>query len=419
MPFYLYTFATIVYKLFLYSIELYVVLMYLYITMPVIVSFIFAKSLKKMSRSNDIPASKYHAFKIIIPAHNESAVIGALLESIKNLDYPYAETLVIADNCIDNTAEIARSFEVNCIERKTDTPSSKGEALQFASEKLTLESTPQGYVVLVDADCQLETDFLSELNKKLQEPNAAPVIQAYRYVSNKNSNIIATMDSASEAIRQWITLGSRKILGLNSFILGSGVAFEKELFIRLTNNNRGVLVEDKQWNAELLEQNIGIDWCPSAKLNYEVVNTNKDFQKQRKRWISGQFDLAKKYFLRLFFKGIKAGNFSKIDFSLSLIQLPRSAFMVAIFLLALLSYYTGSNLVSPWVYLVLLLSLICYGFIGLLLIEADLKFYFKLFLGSMVFVGLTKSTIYSILGIRDKKWIATVRTPPIIKKKLN
>ena len=83
--------------------------------------------------------NKNHKFMAIIPAHNEEAVIGNLLESLKNQEYPkdLYDIYVIADNCTDNTAKIARDAGAIVYERFDSTNKTKGYALQwFLDQKI-------------------------------------------------------------------------------------------------------------------------------------------------------------------------------------------------------------------------------------------------------------------------------------------
>ena len=84
------------------------------------------------------PAKNKHKYGILIAARNEEAVIGNLLDSIKKQDYPkeLIDVFVVADNCTDNTANIARSYGANVYERFDNEHKTKGFALQFLFENI-------------------------------------------------------------------------------------------------------------------------------------------------------------------------------------------------------------------------------------------------------------------------------------------
>lgn len=98
---------------------------------------------------------------ILIPAHDEEAVIGATLDGLKASLPQGAEILVVADNCTDRTAEVARHRGVQVVERHDEERRGKGFALAFA--RATLSSSPPEVVVVVDADCAIDAKSLAAL----------------------------------------------------------------------------------------------------------------------------------------------------------------------------------------------------------------------------------------------------------------
>ena len=84
-------------------------------------------------KEKPIKKNKKHKFMLIVPAHNESAVVGNLLDSLNALDYPKElyDVYLIADNCTDNTADIGREKNVIVFERFNKEKKTKGFALQW------------------------------------------------------------------------------------------------------------------------------------------------------------------------------------------------------------------------------------------------------------------------------------------------
>src|ERR1044071_2181040 len=111
--------------------------------------------------------SRQHSFRVVIPAHNEALVLEPVLRRLQALNYPQTqvEIVVVADNCTDATAEIARGCGVRVIERTSAAERGKGHALAYAFETLRAESF-DAYVVL-DADTLVEPDLLAVFNRYL------------------------------------------------------------------------------------------------------------------------------------------------------------------------------------------------------------------------------------------------------------
>ncbi len=401
----------------LYIIEAGLLVMFIYVYLPVLITLLSFPWLKRMAQSDPSRNQPSTYFALLIPAHNEARLIPALVKSVQAQNYPQGmfQAFVVADNCSDNTAELARQGGATCLERHTDRPSNKGQALAYAWEQLkTRREVPQDAVILlVDADCQLEPDFLAEMNRMVSQPGSAQVVQSFRYVSNSRSSSTSTLDAAAEALRQWVQLGSRKILGLGSQICGSGVSFRRPVFAHLMEGQQHTLVEDKAWEAQLLDEGIHIDWCPSARLGYEAVENNADFQKQRKRWVGGQIALIKAFAPKMTWQGITRLDLSQLDFALSVIQLPRSFMLMLAGLFGLIAFVIPAASFLPWwAWWGLGALFLVYAAYGFLLIRAEGKHYVRLFLAPMLVFGVAFTTLSSLLGRGVRRWDATRGTPP-------
>ena len=117
------------------------------------------------------PAKEKHKYAIVIAARNEEEVIGNLLDSIKKQDYPQelVTTFVVADNCTDNTAKIARDKGAICYERFNDKDKTKGYALEYLFEQIEHDygrKSFEGYFVF-DADNLLEKNYISKMNSAI------------------------------------------------------------------------------------------------------------------------------------------------------------------------------------------------------------------------------------------------------------
>ena len=111
---------------------------------------------------------KNHKFMAIIPAHNEEAVVGNLVESLKNQDYPkdLYDIYVIADNCTDNTAKIAREKGAIVYERFDSEKKTKGYALQWFLQQKIQENAPYDAFFVFDADNIVDKGFIKAMNKR-------------------------------------------------------------------------------------------------------------------------------------------------------------------------------------------------------------------------------------------------------------
>jgi cellulose synthase/poly-beta-1,6-N-acetylglucosamine synthase-like glycosyltransferase len=114
------------------------------------------------SRDDFVTPSSLKKFAVVIPAHNESALLGRTLESLSGVDYPkhLYEVFVIADNCSDDTAEIARNMRVQCLERFDSERRGKGYALQWFFDHLAVSGMRYEAFLVVDADTLVSSNIL-------------------------------------------------------------------------------------------------------------------------------------------------------------------------------------------------------------------------------------------------------------------
>jgi cellulose synthase/poly-beta-1,6-N-acetylglucosamine synthase-like glycosyltransferase len=140
------------------------------------------------------PAKNKHKYAILIAARNEKNVIGNLLDSINKQDYPkeLITTFVVADNCTDNTAEIARKHGAICYERFDNEHKTKGFALQYLLEKIGEDygrMSFEGYFIF-DADNLLNGNYISKMNDAFD--SGEKIITSYRNTKNFDENWIAS-----------------------------------------------------------------------------------------------------------------------------------------------------------------------------------------------------------------------------------
>ncbi|GAB3292326.1 glycosyltransferase family 2 protein [Hymenobacter humi] len=351
-------------------------------------------------------------FVLLIPAHNEARLLPGLLASIQRLKYPAElyKTVVIADNCTDNTAAIAkRARGVLCLERTTPDRSDKAQALQYASGKLPFQGdSPEAVVCIIDADCALADDYLLELDKMYSQPGAASVVQSFRSVSNAFESDVTILDAAAEALRQWVLLGTRKLLGQGAFLLGLGCSMRQSVFDELAALPVTSLAEDKEWKIHLTKKNMHVAYCPTARLSYEVVCDAKAFHKQRKRWLSGYFQSLKMHGPGMLLRGIKNGNLSQLDVAADLLQPPRSILLLAAVVVGGLSFaFEEVALVNGWGWLGFIIAFALYGSIGLWLIGARPRSYLLLFSSFKLIATVARSAGAIILGQGVEDWSAT------------
>lgn len=233
------------------------------------------------------PAAKQHKYAILVAARNEAPVIGNLLESIRMQDYPseLVTVFVVADNCTDDTARLAREGGAVCYERNDPDRRTKGFALQFLVEQIRRDygiDTFEGYF-LFDADNLLKSDYISRMNDSFDA--GEKIITSYRNTKNFDDNWI----SASYAIHWLRTIRSehraRSLFRLATRIQGTGFLFAWEII--KDGWNYTSLTEDRALSADAVVNGYRISYNNAAEFYDEQPVDLKIALRQRIRWAKG------------------------------------------------------------------------------------------------------------------------------------
>ena len=261
------------------------------------IGFLFTRKFK--------PAKKKHKYGILIAARNEKAVIGNLLDSINKQDYPKDKltVFVVADNCTDNTAEIARKHGAKVYERFDDTKKTKGFALQYLFKNIEKDygiDSFEGYFIF-DADNLLNRNYISKMNDAFD--SGEKIITSYRNTKNFDENWMAST-YALHWIRSIRTNHrARSVLRLATNIQGTGFLFANEI-VRNGWNYTG-LTEDRALTADAVARGYQITYQDEAEFFDEQPTSLKVALRQRLRWSKGHLlafvETGPKLFANIFF----------------------------------------------------------------------------------------------------------------------
>ena len=237
---------------------------------------------------------KEHRFMMIIPAHNEEKVIKNLVESLKNLDYKkdLYDIYVIADNCTDSTAQIAKEAGAIVYERFDEKHKTKGFALQWFLRQKIDEDAPYDAFCIFDADNIVDKNFLKAMNKKLNQ--GEDVVQGYRDIKNPSDSWV----SAGYAIFYW-TMNrfyhlARYNLGLSPLINGTGFMVKFDV-VKPEGWQTKTLTEDIEFSLKRIIAGKKLGWATDAIVYDEQPVGFKQSWSQRSRWTVGHMQCLKEY----------------------------------------------------------------------------------------------------------------------------
>lgn len=370
----------------------------------------------KKKKKVHFPPTK--SFAVLVAAHNEETVVGALMENLKQLNYPKElyDVFVICDNCTDKTVDIVRSHGMTACIRTNENLRGKGYAIEWMLKQLWKMPRQYDAVVMFDADNLAHPDFLNEMNNDLC--SGARVIQGYIDTKNPEDSWI----TAAYGISYWycnrLWQLSRHNLGLANFLGGTGMCFETEL-LKEIGWGATSLVEDLEFTMRCVEKGIHPVFNYDAKLFDEKPLTFKASARQRLRWMQGHFTVARRYFFPLLWQSIKERSMVKLDMALygANVYIVLITFLLTALIWIDQSFFNGPNIATLYGYLPLWISFVAIAanvfiFLAAMVLEEvkSKKVYAYLVLFPLYLISWWPITFYAFFTQNNKQWSHTEHT---------
>ncbi len=329
-----------------------------YILFFALVSILWKKPVSRLSsyltdKVLSLKADHYYTYLILYPAYNEDNVIVSSVHQFIGQYYPYNafHVAVISDHMQPETNEKLRQLPITLLTPVFE-KSSKAKAMQYALDQIKEE---YDFVVILDADNVVESNFLEKLNECCVKGYKA--IQCHRCAKNSDNNI-AVLDGVSEEINNTIFRKAHNRIGLSSALIGSGMCFDfqwfKENVYKLSTAG-----EDRELEALLLKQGVYIHYEKDIHVFDEKVSNKDNFQKQRLRWMTAQIQSLLSL-LPYIPTAIKTGNIDYIDKTIQQALIPRSMLIVITFILACLITLLSKEWCIKWWLLFLFICMSLY-----------------------------------------------------------
>jgi cellulose synthase/poly-beta-1,6-N-acetylglucosamine synthase-like glycosyltransferase len=332
------------------------VLMYLAIAIlcvPVLVVLI--QALSAFASANEAPACAPIGPRIavLIPAHNEASGIAATIESVRAQLGKADRIVVVADNCSDQTASVARLAGAEVAERTNTQLRGKGYALDHGVRLIALD--PPEILVIIDADCLVSSEAIARISA-LAAQHHRPVQAKYLMYAAKNSNALKKVAEFAWVVKNQVRPIGFQRLGLPSQLTGSGMAFPWDV-IRDAPLANGHIAEDMQLGIDLASKGFPPLYCADALVSSYFPNSAEGTQTQRTRWEHGTISILLKTAPTLLFKAIRARNLQMIGMALDLLVPPIAllCMLVSAAMMAALLFAAITGLFGPAVFAALVM----------------------------------------------------------------
>lgn len=235
------------------------------------------------------PASPLPRLDIIVPAHNEAGTIARCVRSLLASQAAAGpnnggSVTVVADNCTDRTARIARQAGAHVLIRHDPARRGKGYALEFAIRYLLDQGTEA--IAVVDADSVVSTDLVGQF-RQLLATGADAVQCRYGVLNHTDSSRTRLARIALMAFNHLRPLG-RERLGLSVGLLGNGFALSRQTLLAQPCRAHSI-VEDLEYHLQLVESGRRVRFAQLPFVLAEMPASNAPAATQRARWIGGRF----------------------------------------------------------------------------------------------------------------------------------
>lgn len=360
---------------------------------------------RKKNAVHEVPARPRIA--VLVPAHNESAGIAWPLNALRAQLQAGDRVVVVADNCTDDTAEVAQANGAEVITRFDAGRRGKGYALDFGVRHL--EAAPPEVVIVVDADCVVRGEAVDLLARQCMAAGR-PVQALYLMRSPRGASLKTQVAEFAWAVKNWARPLGYHHLGLPCQLMGTGMAFPWPL-IRDAELASGQIVEDLKLGLDLAASGHAPCFCPQALVTSVFPANSEGVQSQRTRWEHGHLGMLLKEGPRQLLNGVNGRNTGLLALALDLCVPPLALLTLLVLVLCLcggaLWAITGSAL--PWS-----LALINPGLVGVAVLLAWARFGRDILslpsLAYAPFYALGKVPLYlKFLVKRQVEWVRSRR----------
>jgi cellulose synthase/poly-beta-1,6-N-acetylglucosamine synthase-like glycosyltransferase len=329
--------------------------MALFLAMPVSLFFFEVIAARVLPKRKAPPNSREdirQRVAILVPAHNESSGILPTLIDIKEQLFAGDRVVVIADNCIDDTAAVAAKAGAEFVKRDEPTKRGKGYALDFGLKYLSQD--PPAVVIVIDADCRLEEGAIDYLTNACTSTHR-PAQALYLMSAPKESPINYRVAEFAWLVKNLVRPLGLEALNLPCQLTGTGMAFPWQV-IRSANLASGSIVEDLKLGLDLAKSGSPPLFCPCARVTSQFPWSVEGAMSQRKRWEEGHINMILTTFSQCIYHAVTRRNLGLLVLTLDMAIPPLSLLVI---LLVGMSFVAGVAVLLGLSSAALVISSVC------------------------------------------------------------
>ncbi len=349
---------------------------------------------------------------VVVPAHDEAALVGRCVRSLRTQTYPddLYDVVVIADNCSDETAAGARAAGAEVVVRDVPDARGKGHALRWGIDRVLGRAPAPDAVVVVDADSEADPDFLELLVRPFER--GAQAVQGESLLSPEGSRQAGFRATAFLLVNR-VRPAGRAVLGGACNLAGNGMLFSRGLLLAHPWS-AFTSAEDLEYSIHLQANGIRPAFAAGAILRSPAAPNSHAAAEQQLRWEGGKLHVAREQIPRLLSLAVRERRPSLLGTAFEL-AVPPLGFLAAAAIIGTIfaAVAVAAGAASVWLlalWLLALLSIPMYVLVGLVAAHAPASAYRSLALAP-VFVLTKLSHIRRVYGFSAGSWVRTERAP--------
>jgi cellulose synthase/poly-beta-1,6-N-acetylglucosamine synthase-like glycosyltransferase len=246
-----------------------------------------------LRRPEPLIASEAIRFGVLVPAHNEAGAMGALMQSLRDVDYPRDRitVLFVADHCTDSTVLEVRAGGFECLDRQTG---ARGKAAALADGLQVLKhrlGDKLQAVAFFDADNIVHARFFQQAAAALAA--GREVVQGHVSVHNWDATLFSRLNYMNAMVENRLEELARSQAGRSCYLRGHGMVFRREV-LEAVPWQASTLVEDHEMMVRLVLSGRRVVWLEHARVDSVLPQTAREATVQRKRWAGGHSELARR-----------------------------------------------------------------------------------------------------------------------------
>ncbi|TLP65273.1 MULTISPECIES: glycosyltransferase family 2 protein [Pseudomonas] len=289
------------------------------------------------SRPTPVAAGPRGPVAVLVPAHDEAAVIRTTLASITPQLREGDRLLVVADNCADDTAALARAFGAEVVERNDTQHRGKGYALDHGVRYLAADA-PQ-VLVIIDADCQVGEGAIERLARCCLA-SARPVQALYLMHAPPGAGLRVLVAEFAWRVKNLVRPRGWARLGLPCQLMGAGMAFLWQDLAKVELAS-GHLVEDLKLGLDFCRHAKPPLFCPEARVSSQFPSSDEGLTSQRTRWEHGHLGVVLADAPGLLLGALVRGNGRLLAMAIDLMVPPLALLALVQFGVLLLCWLAG------------------------------------------------------------------------------